>query len=335
MPELRRDPVSGGWVIIAPERANRPLRPQPAVDPTGGDGCPFCPGNEGETPPEILAIRPPDGLPNAPDWKVRVFPNRYPALVAGASSKGGGRGLFQSKAGTGVHEVVVETADHVRSLTELDDEEVALALGIFRERLRSHRGRKELAYSLLFKNVGPDAGASIEHTHAQIIGTPVVPGVIDQEARAARRQWRDRRRCIFCEMMRLEASAARRMVSATEAFVALCPFASRFPLEFWILPTSHAPDFDTLPDALVGPLASLLRRLLARVEREMGCLRYNVLFHTAPFRRKEDDSFHWHIEVLPRIGTEAGFEWGSGLHVNPIPPEDAAARLRGGGGSEK
>lgn len=326
MPELRRDPVSGRWVIVSPERANRPLPHQPARE------CPFCPGNESETPPEVFAIRSQKGLPNDPNWRLRVIPNRYPALTPNAAPGATARGLFRKKAGVGLHEVIIESRAHKISLTELDEEEVALAMGVYRERMALHRKWEDLEYALLFKNVGVEAGASIEHTHSQIIGTPILPGVIEQEARNIRRRWRERRECVFCEMVRLEAADGRRMVLATDPFVAFCPYASRFPLEVWIVPTAHGPDFDLLADSLVGPLGFFLRDVLVRIEREMGAPRYNVLFHTAPFRRGGDDSFHWHIEVMPRLGQAAGFEWGSGLHVNPLTPEEAAARLRSDGG---
>lgn len=328
MSELRQDPVSGRWVIIAPERAERPLPPKEPPSPPPEGRCPFCPGNEAETPPEILAVRPDGSRPDSPGWRVRVIPNRYPALVPSGAAGVVRRGLFRRRGGIGVHELVIESPDHRISLTDIDGDDAARAIGVMRDRIAVHRRARDLQYALLFKNVGTEAGASIEHTHTQIIGTPVLPMVVERESQVLRRRWREQRRCVFCQMVHLEAAEGRRMVLASELFVALCPYASRFPLEVWVMPTSHTPDFDTLPDAHVGPLAAFLRDVLGRLEREVDPPLYNLLLHTAPFRGQGRDSFHWHIEVMPRLVAAAGFEWGSGLHVNPVPPEEAAARLR-------
>ncbi|MCZ6691959.1 MAG: galactose-1-phosphate uridylyltransferase [Planctomycetota bacterium] len=329
MPELRRDPISGRWVIVAPDRARRPL-PGSGTAPSR-ENCPFCAGHESETPDEILALRPPGGGgPNTPGWQVRVVPNRFPALSASGPDKRQNVGVYRTRGGVGVHEVIIESPDHHVSLTQLTPEAVEQVLSVFRERLESHRRRTDLHYALLFKNVGLEAGASIEHTHSQIMGTRILPGVIGEEWKLARREWRARRRCLLCEMIRLDASDGRRMVVATDSFVAICPFASRFPLEVWIVPTSHESDFDAMSENQIDSLAPVLRDVLGRVERVMGRPSYNLVLHTAPFRRRGDDSFHWHIEVMPRLGQAAGFEWGSGLFVNPLTPEDAAARLRDG-----
>ena len=327
---IRRDAIRGGWVIVAPDRARRPLpsdEPAPADDPSA---CPFCPGRESRTPPEILAHREEGARPDSEGWRLRVVPNRYPALGEKGSRKVLGPAIRRQLDAVGVHEVIVESPRHVPSLTALEMDEVARALGVYRDRLAACRVRSSLRYGLLFKNVGTEAGASLLHTHAQVIGTPILPPAIDQEARLARRYWRERRRCVFCDVIRSDAEDGARVVRATESFIALCPFASRFPLETWILPTAHASTFERLPDFLLEPLARFLIDVLRRIERESGRPRYNLLLHTSPYHLKDEHLYHWHFEILPRLGSVAGFEWGSGLHVNPVPPEEAARRLREG-----
>lgn len=308
-------------MIVAPGRAGRPTT-------AGGATCPFCPGHEDATPPEITAIRTPGSRPDRPGWDVRVIPNLYPALKGSGSSRLEGPSLFRRRPGVGAHELVIESPRHVISFTDFDDDEMIRTLRVYRDRIRSLRARPDLRYALLFKNVGDRAGASLEHTHAQIIATPVVPVVVEQEARMARRYWRERRRCIFCDMIRSEAESGTRIVLASESFIALCPFASRFAWEVWLLPTDHRAFFDRLPDDPIPPLAATMRDLLRRVEARIPQRQYNIILHTAPFRLKEEVLFHWHMEILPVGPTMAGFEWGGGMHVNLVPPEEAARLLR-------
>lgn len=308
-------------MIIAPGRAGRPTT-------AGGAVCPFCPGHEEATPPEITAIRSPESRPDTPGWDVRVIPNLYPALKGSGSSRLEGPALFRKRAAVGAHELIIESPRHVISFADFDDDEMIRTLRVYRDRIRALRNRPDLRYALLFKNVGDKAGASLEHTHTQIIATPVVPGVVEQETRMARRYWRERRRCIFCDMIRNEADSGTRIVLASESFIAICPFASRFAWEVWLLPTDHRAGFEGLPDEHIGPLAAILRDLLHRVEARIPERQYNIILHTAPFRLKEEVLFHWHMEILPVGATMAGFEWGGGMHVNLVPPEEAGRLLR-------
>jgi len=331
-PELRQDPVTGRWVILAPERARRPREFRPAEDGLERSApCPFCEGHEDRTPPEVLARRGPGSRPDGPGWRVRVVPNLYPAVVpGGAGAAPEERGLFRRRDGAGAHEVIVESPRHLVSLTALDETAVAEVLDVWQERLRGLGRERGLAHALIFKNVGARAGASLEHVHTQLIALPAVPVVVEEELAGARRHHDATGRCVFCEVVRAEEADGRRLVSGTGSHVALEPWASRFPFETHVLPRRHVARFEDLLPGERADLARALRDVLARLEQVLDAPHYNLLVHTAPFGQDGDAPYHWHIEILPRLARLAGFEWGTGFHINAVPPEEAAARLRGG-----
>ena len=308
MAELRRDPLSGSWVLIAPERAARPgaaITPAPAADSRAA--CPFCPGHERETPPPVLVYG---------DWTLRVVPNKFPALDA--DSSGGA---------AGVHEVVIETPEHAPA-PELDPETFERLLRAWRDRIRVHASDPRLAAALPFKNHGPLAGASLAHPHAQLVILPLIPDALQRELDTSARHFEQSGRCLYCEVLERELKGGARIVAANDQVVTLCPFASRVPYEMHVLPRRHHSHLESLDDAILAPLAEALHGALAKLQRRFPGQPYNLVVHTGPLRRAPLPSFHLHLELLPKMSHQGGFEWGSGHQINSVAPEDAAALLR-------
>ncbi len=328
MPELRKDPVVGRWVIIATERARRPsdFAPEPSRL-KGPQGCVFCPGNEGATPPEILAFRP--GRSEA--WTLRVVANKFPALRIEGDLKPSGEGIYDRMDGVGAHEVIIETPDHGATLGTLPVGTVADVLFAYRERLLDLRKDPRFEYILIFKNQGEAAGASLEHPHSQLIATPILPELVVEELEGAARYYRRKERCVWCDVVRQERRDGTRVVLEEDGFVALAPFAPRFPFETWVLPVAHRATFESTDPDEFEALARLLRELVGRANRVLRDPPYNYAIHTAPLRATELDHFHWHLEFMPKLTRVAGFEWGTGFFINPTPPEDAARFLREAG----
>jgi len=330
MPELRKDPVVGRWVVISTERGQKPTDFPMKVEPKRAEAtCPFCAGREHATPPEVLAHRA-HGAANSPGWTVRVVPNKFPALMIEGELARRGEGLYDRMNGVGAHEVIIETPDHVPDLADLSEERIAEVLSAFRARLNDLRHDKRLRYGLVFKNHGEAAGASLEHTHAQLIATPILPKAVQEEIEGARAYHTLKERCVFCDIVEQETSEGngRRVVRATPNFVSIVPFAARFPFECWILPRTHRPVYEAGDAAQDRELAGVLRDLLLRLNAALGRPPYNLVVHTSPYRDIDHEYYHWHIEIMPKLTKIAGFEWGTGFYINPTPPEDAAAFLR-------
>ena len=329
MPELRRDPIVGRWVIIATDRARRPsdlARPPDAPKP---GLCPFCPGQEDKTPREVyVAGRPPSSPPNSPGWRVRVVPNRFPALMIEGNLDREPAGIYDRMNGIGAHEVIVETPEHSKDLGHLSDQEVTEVLFAFKARILDLRNDQRFRYILLFKNHGAAAGATLEHGHSQLIALPVVPRQVTEELEGARRHHEHRERCIFCDMVLQERKDRARLVYENDDFVAFAPWAPKGPFETWILPKRHESNFEAEPKERLGLCAQALRSTVARLGAALGNPAYNFIVHTNPLRDAPSPSYHWHIEVMPALTHVAGFEWGSGFYINPVPPEEAAEFLR-------
>jgi UDPglucose--hexose-1-phosphate uridylyltransferase len=329
MPELRKDPTVGRWVIIATERVRRPSDFSARRAPRRAGPCPYCAGHEHETPPEILAYREPaDALPDTPGWTVRVVPNKFPALRVEADLERRGQGLYDLMNGVGAHEVIVESPDHEQSLAQLPAAAVEDVLRAIQERSIDLRRDDRFRSIVVFKNHGEAAGASLEHPHSQLIATPIVPLAVADEVHQARAYHDYRERCLFCDMLAQELSERSRLVAETSEVVAFAPFASRVPFETWILPRRHGAAFESAGPAVVRDLAAVLGSVLGRLDRAIGDPPYGLLLHSAPFGAEESPAYHWHVEIVPKLGGLAGFEWGSGFHINPMPPEDAARVLR-------
>jgi UDPglucose--hexose-1-phosphate uridylyltransferase len=328
MPELRKDPIMGRWVIIATERAKRPTDFLREPQHPSGKFCPFCEGNESHTPSEIIAYRDRHSKPNQPGWRVRVVPNKFPALGIEGNLNKRGDGIYDMMDGIGAHEVIIDTPRHEITMARLSEEEICEVLWVYRDRLVDLKKDPRLVYGMLFKNVGATAGASLEHSHSQLIVTPIVPISVWEEMSGALEFFNYRGRCIFCDMVQQEVGQNKRVVLDTPGFTALCPFASRFPFETWILPKAHFSHFENIQKQGVEELGAVLKTVLSKLELALDCPPYNYIIHTAPFDTQELPHYHWHIEIIPRLTKMAGFEWGTGFYINPVPPERAAAFLR-------
>ena len=308
MPELRKDPLSGRWVLLAPGRAARPGAFSTATDERdAATDCPFCPGSEHETPPEVA--RTGDGAPNTPGWRVRVVPNLYP-FVGDADAAPGA---------TGAHEVVILSPAHDRPLARLADEEAVEAVTVLRDRVRHHLGAGR-AYVQAVVNHGPTAGASIAHPHAQVIALDFVPPAVTAALERVQAAGDD-----------LVAAAAATAPGAGLAVVegpapAWCPEAASAPYEMRVAHRSTRARFDEATDPEIGVVTRATREAMARLDALLGDPSYNLVVHTAP--PGPPGFFHWYVEVAPRVAMEAGFELGTGIYVNVVAPEDAAAQLR-------
>jgi UDPglucose--hexose-1-phosphate uridylyltransferase len=328
MPELRREPVSGRWVIIATERAARPIDFKTNPQIIKSNFCPFCEGNEDKTPPEVMAYRDNGARANTGGWRVRVVPNKFPALQIEGDQDKRGEGIYDMMNGIGAHEVIIESPRHIQSLTALDNGNIEEVLSCYRDRLIDLKKDKRFVYGLLFKNVGLSAGASLEHSHSQLIVTPIVPQLVANELERAEAFYTHRGRCLFCDIIQQELDTNSRIIISAENFIAFAPFASRFPFETWILPKKHETHFENLQGFEVEELAHVLKSALIKLETVLDFPPYNFIIHSTPFNINESEYYHWHIEIIPRLTNIAGFEWGKGFYINPTPPEQAAEILR-------
>jgi len=328
MPELRKDPIIGRWVIIATERGKRPHDFVVEEEVVRGGFCPFCPGNEHTTPPEIFAFREPGTQPNTPGWKLRVVNNKFPALILQGEPDRQGEGMFDKMNGIGTHEVIIECPDHRLNLATLPLDHFILVLEAYRERIRRLGEDPRMRYVLVFKNQGRAAGASLEHSHSQLISLPIVPELVMEELNGSKFYYNWKERCVFCDMIRQELQQQVRVVEENEDFVALCPFAPRSPFEVWILPKTHHSSYVELQEDALARLAAIFSTTLKRLNTALRGAPYNFILHTAPVREPDIPHYHWHFEIMPKLTLMAGFEWGSGFFINPTPPEDAASYLR-------
>jgi UDPglucose--hexose-1-phosphate uridylyltransferase len=328
LPQLRKDPITGRWVIISSERSRRPTdfirRPVP---PPAAAHCPFDAGNEAKTPPEVLAYRNGGGR-DQPGWRVRVVPNKFPALRIEGDLDRQGEGMYDKMNGVGAHEIIVETPDHAMSWSEMPEGQIQEVLRAFQDRMNDLKRDSRFRYIILFKNHGEAAGASLEHPHSQLIALPVVPERVREEIEGALRFYQEKDRCIYCDIARQESAAGVRLVSETDRFVVIEPYAPRFPFETWILPRGHASHFESSDAPTLENLAWVLRTTLRKINKTLEQPAYNLIVHSAPVQEGPMPHYHWHIEIAPRLTRIAGFEWGTDFYINPTPPEESARYLR-------
>lgn len=320
---LRYDPTTRDWVILAPARRSRPHTIAPPAAATAAGDCPFCPGREALTPPEVLRV------PAAPEpWRVRVVPNKFAALAPdGSRTRIDDGGLFRHMAGYGAHEVLIESRDHA-PIAEQPVDQLALALRTLQERARILRCNAGFPTVIIFKNHGAGAGTSIAHPHWQLIAMPVVPRLLRLKQAVAADYFDATGRSLHGDLVAAELGARDRVIRADEQFVAFNPYASHLAFETWIVPRAGGCSFDEAPAARVDALAPVLRDVLARLGRVLGAFDFNLTIHSLPRGAEEDGCFRWHIEILPRLAVPAGFELGSGMAINSMLPEEAAAALR-------
>lgn len=328
MPELRKDPIMGRWVIISTERGKRPSSFEPVSKRVAAHMCPFCPGQEFNTPPEIIAYRPQDTEPNQPGWQLRVIPNKYPALIVEGQLNREPKGLYDKMNGIGAHEVIIETADHAVDIVDMTDKQVRDILWIYRERMLDLERDSRLKYVLIFKNHGEAAGASLEHSHSQLIATPIIPKRVAEELEGSKKYYDYKERCIYCDMVRQEIMDNERLVSDFDAFIAIQPYAPRFPFETWIIPKSHQSSYIQMSETEITQLGRCLKDSLLRLKLALNDPPFNFMIHTRPVSKESSEYYHWHIEIIPKLTRVAGFEWGSGFYINPTTPEEAAVFLK-------
>ena len=327
MPELRKDPTVGRWVAVETERVRRPadfVRPRA---PRRGGPCAFCAGNERETPPEILAYREPSGTQPG-TWRLRVVPSKFPALRVEGDLGRRGDGLYDLMNGRGAHEIVIESPDHDATLATLPRAAVEDVLRACRERIIDLRRDGRLRAALVVRNHGLATSVDGEHPHSQVVATPVVPVAISDELQQARSYYNYRERCLFCDILQQELDQGARVVAASARMLAFAPFAARFPFETWLLPRQHGASFDGADMEVLRDFADVLRTVLRKLAHALGDPPYSLLLHTAPFSEGESPAYHWHAELVPMLTNLDGFSWSTGLHLNPMPPEDAARILR-------
>ncbi len=331
MPELRKDPVTGRWVIISTDRSKRPSDfSRERADIKGDSFCPFCPGHESKTPPEILAYRPAsdNGKRDTAGWNLRVIPNKFPALGIEGDLDRQADGMFDKMNGIGAHEVIIETPDHNQTLASMPLRRIEDVFWAFRDRILDLKQDRRFKYIMVFKNHGEAAGASLEHAHSQLIALPILPKQVTEELDGSKRYFSNKERCIYCDILRQETDARVRVAAENQDFVTLCPYAPRYPFEMWILPRRHESAFENSPSQLYENLARILKIVLNKAIRVLGNPAYNFVLHTSPIQENTNDYYHWHMEIIPKLTKIAGFEWGTGFYINPTPPEEAAKFLR-------
>ena len=324
MSVLRRDPATGGWVIVAPERSRRPRETHPS-DPSQRTPGPFCAPDHASSASALLQA------PSTDDagWTVRVLPNKFPALGPDPHHKESFDGrLFRELAGVGHHEVIVEGPAHDLRMSNMSVDEIAAVLEAYHARCRALRDDPRVAYIIIFKNDGLQAGASLVHPHSQLVATPMAPLALQQRYARAREHYDATGRCLYCDLVKAERQARVRVVFETGSLVVYCPFASAIPYETWIAPLRHQPAFVATSREDRQELASVLRRTLVALDRALDGPDFNFVLHTAPVAEEHQPYYLWHIQILPRIAQLAGFELGSGMPINSTSPEDAAERLR-------
>jgi len=328
MPELRKDPVMGTWVIISSERSQRPHAFENVHTKTTPKLCPFCPGNESNTPPEIIAYRPNKSAQNQPGWNLRVISNKYPALIVEGDLNREAIGLYDKMHGVGAHEVIIETPEHDRHISEMTDEQARDVFWAYRERMLDLVKDFRLKYILVFKNHGEAAGASLEHPHSQLIATPIIPKRVMEEIEGSRHYFEVKHSCVFCDIIKQELATDERVVFENDSFICIQPFAPRFPFESWILPKKHLASFPEMDPKEYLLLGRAVKELLMRLKVALNDPPFNYIIHTSPMDKEHDTYYHWHIEVIPKLTKVAGFEWGTGFYINPTSPETAAEFLK-------
>lgn len=329
MSVVRQDPTTKDWVIIASGRARRPHPVQKTGRPGAAEArdpfCPFCPGHEESTPPEVLRIPDPAGS----GWTVRVVTNRFPALDREDRPYRAEDGpLFREINGVGAHEVIVETPAHERPMGLMAEAEVERVLQAYQARYRALREDPRIKWIIVFKNHGQGAGTSLPHPHSQLVATPVPPMQIRRKYEVATAHYDETGRCLYCDLVAEEVRRKVRVVRETERFVVIHPYASRVPFETWILPTRHQPSFGRASQEDLAALAQVLRETLRALYQGLGNPDFNYVLHSAPTEDENKPYYLWHVQILPRLTTIAGFELGSGIFITTTLPEESAALAR-------
>lgn len=329
MSEIRRDVIKDRWVIVAGNRSERPF------DFASGDDsgpcrsydaeCPFCKGNEDQTPPEKFSLSS-DGEKECATWQVRVVNNKFPALDPSATTSSIDGDLESMMDGFGVHEVLIETPYHDQQLMTQEIDQIERILTSYQHRLNALNAKEEVQYVTIFKNKGRKAGASLHHPHTQILATPFIPELIQTELNQFSEYYRNHGRCLLCDLLRKEIEEDQRIILNTDNFVSFVPYAARVPYELTLAPKFHERSFAELGRERLVQFGQVLQDSLARLREVIGSAPYNFVLHTSPVASGAEN-YHWHLELTPRLTTPAGFEWGGGNFINPLSPEQASRQL--------
>lgn len=327
MSELRQDPTTFDWVIIARERAKRPHEfikhaATKASLPEYSKECPFCPGNEGRTPEPSAVYGQPE------NWKIRVVPNKFAALTPEGDMRRDQWKLFRKSQGYGRHEVIIETPVHNRYIPFMEDDEVEELLKVYRDRYHELKKDPHVKVIIIFKNHGEAAGTSLEHPHTQIVASPVVPPFIRRRFEIATQHYDNTGHCLYCDLLYDEFETGVRIIRDNKFFAALHPFASRYPFETWIMPKMHSSSFGKIADIEITDLAHLLKEVLMKLYVSLENPDYNLIIHTSPVDDEHKTYYLWHIQIIPRLTLAAGFELGSGIYINVAVPEETANFMR-------
>jgi UDPglucose--hexose-1-phosphate uridylyltransferase len=326
--EIRRDPITGRSVVVDLGAFKRrdDFDLEPARFDDAPSACPLCEGREADAGQEILAWRE-VGPANVPGWSVRVVPNRNPTLRIEGGMDIRGDGLFETRDGLGAHEVIVESPLHDPPLHLLEPDRLWRVLWAWRTRMQDLKRDSRFTSIVIVKNHGRAAGARIDHSHSQLVAYPIIPPALAEEVKGSSRHHDATGRCIFCDVVGEESRDGRRIIYDQE-IIAYAPFASRVPFETWLMPREHSPRFEDASDRSLELLAAAIRDVMSGIDWALECPAYNLVLHSAPLTGEADDSFHWHLELLPRVTRYSGLEWASGMWRNPVAPEEAAKILR-------
>ena len=333
MPHLRFDHLQDRWIIFAPDRIHRPAGYNAPPKPKPAGQCPFCPGNEKLTPPEITALRPYNSLPDKPGWQIRVIPNKFPALTKTEDPNCSQDDLFLSIDGYGCHEVIIESPRHDQDFRQFELEHIENILAVYKERMKVLMNDPHIEYILIFRNQGYNAGVTQYHPHAQLLASTVIPKTVRTEFDSSLKHQRQSGKCLFCSILDQEIQNGQRVIHQNEHFAAYLPYASRMPYEICVMPKKHQSSFTSTAEPEIHSLAKILKITLKSLTATIPDIDYNLLIHTAPNLPPGkltdwDKCYHWHIEIIPRIGNTAGFEIGTGFFINTVLPETAAKDIR-------
>ncbi len=333
MSELRQDITTREWVILAPERGKRPQQ-KPKTKAAAADelpgwdaACPFCPGNETQTPEEVLRIPDPD---KPSDWAVRVVPNRFAALTTRGDTTRIEEGpFFRKMGGYGVHEVIIDSPSHNTPLALMSYEQVIRILTAYQQRYNVIKEDREIRDITIFRNVGWAAGTSLVHPHSQLVATPIMAPYYRRKFDVAHDYHADMGRCLYCDLIAWDLkNGTRRVVAETDEFAVIHPYASHTPYETWILPKEHCASFGLFSAAHLTELAQVLKDITFCLYEGLDNPAYNLVIDSTTTYDEDDPYYHWHIRILPRLSTIAGFELGSGISISTALPEETAEYMK-------
>ncbi len=322
MSQMRKDIFSGEWVIFASNRKDKPYsyKHSNKIEENDKNICPFCPKNENLTPPTVYEIK------NGDNWEIRVFENMYPA-ISPTDYESDNDNFYESIYGYGIHEIVVDTPEHTMDMSNFSNERFVKLFKVFIERIKFMRSQNNIEYIQIFKNNGPLAGASISHSHWQIMGISILAKEQERMLEAFKEHKNKTQRCIMCDIVKHEIEVKKRIISQNDFFVSLVPYASRQSFEVWIIPKRHVSTMPLLNQNELEALVSIFRDMIKRVQSLRDGISFNVCFQEEA-KSFPNGLFHWYIKILPRIGTLAGFEQGTRCFINPVIPEFAAEFYR-------